>query len=191
MRDGPAARGAATTLLVAIVLVACTAGGSGDDGGAATTPAPPAASTTDAASPSDAAVSVDEQSPDGPSDDVTADGTGPDEDGAARPSPAIDDPALADAAFLTAVDEVMAGTEYERVVDADPGGFLVLATTICELLGAGVPADGLLDATLVVMGATAEDADPELATLSGSVVGAAVEVYCPSEADALAELGGE
>lgn len=103
---------------------------------------------------------------------------------------ALDDPAVADAVFLTAVDEVVVGTSLAGVVDADPGGFLLLATTVCDLLDEDVDAGELLDAALGVLGATEGDGDPDTAMLAGGVVGAAVEVYCPRHAAGVASIEG-
>lgn len=100
------------------------------------------------------------------------------------------DPAAADAVFLTAVDEVVAGTEYQGIVDVDPGGFLLLATTICDLLEEGADVGALLDATAASLGA-ADATDPSLAALGGGVVGAAVAVYCPTYGDAIEDLGAQ
>lgn len=122
-------------------------------------------------------------------DDGSGDVEQPSRDDSSEPEAAAGlDPATADAVFLTAVDGVVAGSGLQGVVDADPGGFLDLATTVCDLLDEGAEPALLLDATVQVLGDAAGGVDAEVATLSGGIVGAAVEVYCPSHGDSVAMI---
>lgn len=110
----------------------------------------------------------------------------PDGQAASTPTPgdvdaaAASGAALPDAVFLTAVDEVIAGTVYEGLVDAVPGEFLRTATLVCERLAAGQERGEVLELYLEALGAG--DPTPEDARLAGALVGAAVEVHCPEQA---------
>lgn len=107
----------------------------------------------------------------------------------ASPSPARasydpSDPAVVDAVFLTAVEEVLRGTRHEGLADEEPGELLATADAICARLDAGDDPDELLsrylDALEEASGEPTDDAD---AILAGAILGAGVELYCPQYSD--------
>jgi len=87
---------------------------------------------------------------------------------------------VADAVFLTAVDEVIGGTVYDGLVDAIPGEFLLTATLVCERLDGGQDRLEVLRFYLWTLGAG--EPSQEDAQLAGALVGAGIEVYCPEHA---------
>jgi hypothetical protein len=95
------------------------------------------------------------------------------------------DPARADAVFLTAVDEILTGTAYAGLVDVVPGEFLLTADAICAGLQEGAEPDDLVAAYLGPLGLDAGAVPDDAAVLAGTLLGAAVEVYCPQYGDRL------
>ena len=104
-------------------------------------------------------------------------------------SPAVDvsDPAVRDALYLTAVDDVLAGTAYEGMVDEAPGDFLQAADGVCRRLDDGDDPDRLLTDVLDAIGGTRIPIGDDDALLAGAVLGAGVQVYCPEHAGSLPE----
>lgn len=109
---------------------------------------------------------------------------GPEQDSPAGASYDPSDPAVVDAVFLTAVEEVLRGTPHEGLADEAPGELLATADAICARLDAGDDPDELLsrylDALEEASGEPADDAD---AILAGAILGAGVELYCPQHSD--------
>jgi hypothetical protein len=83
---------------------------------------------------------------------------------------------VADAVFLTAVDEVVTGTVYEGLVDATSGEFLLAATLVCERLDKGEDRTDVLRYYLEALGAG--EPSEEDARLAGALVEADGEAYC-------------
>lgn len=90
-----------------------------------------------------------------------------------------------EARYLATVAAMVEGTEYEGLPEADPQGFLATADTICQMMDNGAGWDDVLarylDELRVARGAETDDD----AVLAGSLVGAAVETFCPEYADEL------
>ena len=107
-------------------------------------------------------------------------------------SPAVDvsDPAVRDALYLTAVDDVLADTAYEGMVDEAPGDFLQAAEGVCRRLDDGDDPDRLLADVLDAIGGTRIPIGDDDALLAGAVLGAGVQVYCPEHTDSLPEEVG-
>ena len=124
-----------------------------------------------------------------PSAQVTAD-----RESATTPTVADDvdvtDPAVRDALFLTAVDEVLADTAYAGMVDEAPGDFLVAADGLCARLTQGEDMDTVLEDVLDAIQQVRSDVGDDDAQLAGAVLGAGVQVYCPEHVDRLPEEVG-
>lgn len=90
-----------------------------------------------------------------------------------------------EARYLATVAAMVDGTEFEGLPEADPQGFLAIADTICQMMDNGASWDDVLarylDELRVARGAETDDD----AVLAGSLVGAAVETFCPEYADEL------
>jgi hypothetical protein len=96
-----------------------------------------------------------------------------------------DEAARRDAVFLTAVEQVLAGTVHDGLVDAIPGELLLGATTICARLDAGDAPEDVLVVYLDALGAEGGQPSVEDGQLAGSLLGAAVAVYCDHHEAAL------
>lgn len=92
------------------------------------------------------------------------------------------DPAVAHAAFLTAIDEILLGTEHEGLVDAEPAAFVETAELLCARLDDGQDADDLLTLYLEALGSARGATVSADAQLAGALFGAGVQVYCPRHA---------
>lgn len=114
-----------------------------------------------------------------------ADGTaGPDEP--ADGTYDVDDPAVTDAIFLTAVDGVLEGTVHAGLADEAPGVLLATADDICDELDDGAAPDEVVTTWLDAFAdATGEPATADDGTLAGALLGAGVEVFCPEHAQRL------
>jgi len=111
-------------------------------------------------------------------------GNGPD---APQPTGTVpaDDAARRDAVFLTAVDQVLTGTAHDGLVDAIPGELLLGAATICARLDAGDAPEDVLVVYLDALSSERGEPTVEDGQLAGSLVGAAVAVYCDHHESAL------
>jgi hypothetical protein len=87
--------------------------------------------------------------------------------------------------FLTAVEQVLAGTVHDDLVDAIPGELLLGAATICARLDAGDAPEDVLVVYLDALGAERGQPTVEDGQLAGSLLGAAVAVYCDHHEAAL------
>lgn len=121
----------------------------------------------------------------GPDDDETQAGDRATEGGDDGELSSAEQAALADAVFLTAVDEILADTEYAGLVDAAPGEFLVTAEVLCERLDDGAEPDDLLVEYLDALEVARNQMTDSDALLAGALLGASVQVYCPEHADRL------
>lgn len=98
----------------------------------------------------------------------------------------MDDPAVADAVFLTAVADVLDGTTHQGLVDEEPGVLLATADTICDRLDGGARPDELVGEYLDALAeASARDATADDGALAGALLGAGVEVFCPQHSGLL------
>lgn len=96
-----------------------------------------------------------------------------------------DDVMTPEARYLATVAAMVDGTEYEGLPEADPQGFLATADTICQMMDNGADWDDVLARYLEeLQTARGAEADDD-AVLAGSLVGAAVETFCPEYADEL------
>jgi hypothetical protein len=77
------------------------------------------------------------------------------------------------------------GTEYEGLPEADPQGFLAAADTICLMMDNGASWDDVLARYLEELEAARGTEADDDAVLAGTLVGAAVETFCPEYADQL------
>lgn len=90
-----------------------------------------------------------------------------------------------EARYLATVAAMVEGTEYAGLPEADPQGFLATADTICQMMDNGAVWDDVLARYLEeLQRARGAEADDD-AVLAGSLVGAAVETFCPEYADEL------
>ena len=90
-----------------------------------------------------------------------------------------------EARYLATVAAMVEGTEYEGLPEADPQGFLATADTICQMMDNGDTWDDVLARYLLELEAARETESEDDAVLAGSLVGAAVETFCPEYADEL------
>jgi hypothetical protein len=105
--------------------------------------------------------------------------------------PTIEAPTSAEAAmspearYLATVSAMVEGTEYEGLPEADPQGFLATADTICQMMDNGASWDDVLARYLEELQAARGAETDDDAVLAGTLVGAAVETFCPEYADEL------
>jgi pyruvate/2-oxoglutarate dehydrogenase complex dihydrolipoamide acyltransferase (E2) component len=164
-------------MIIGVLLLVSACGGEGDPTSASSTgPAPTPAS----APPSEPAPTSEPDPEPGPESDppVTTRTYDP------------EDPAVADAVFLTAVDEVLAGTGYAGLADEQPGELLVTADAICARLDEGAAPDELVVVFLDALAAASQvTSSADDGVLAGALLGAGVEVFCPEYADRVTSEG--
>jgi hypothetical protein len=90
-----------------------------------------------------------------------------------------------EARYLATVSAMVEGTEYEGLPEADPQGFLATADTICQMMDNGASWDDVLARYLEELQAARGAETDDDAVLAGTLVGAAVETFCPEYADEL------